>query len=87
MRCRGASRRRISTLKALKALGVSPEVSLGIEDSANGLRSLKAAGMFAVAAPSPDFPLPAEALALADAHITTLEDFNVDLVRRIEQDS
>ena len=73
-------------LEALKALGVTPAVSLGIEDSANGLRSLKAAGMFAVAAPSPDFPLPDDVLALADAHITTLEDFNVDLVRRIERE-
>ena len=41
--------------------------------------------MFAVAAPSPGFPLPEEALALADAHITTLEDFTVDLVRDIER--
>lgn len=73
-------------LEALKALGLSPEVSLGIEDSANGLRSLQAAGMFAVAAPSPDFPLPDDVLALADAHITTLEDFTVDLVRRIERE-
>ena len=72
-------------LEALKTLGVSPTASLGIEDSANGLRSLKAAGMFAVAAPSPDFPLPDEALALADAHITTLEDFTLDLVRDIER--
>lgn len=72
-------------LEALKALGVRPEASLGIEDSANGLRSLKAAGMYAVAAPSPDFPLPDDALALADAHISTLEDFTVDLVRRIER--
>ena len=71
-------------LEALQQLGVSPAVSLGIEDSANGLRSLKAAGMFAVAAPSPDYPLPADILALADAHITTLEDFNIDLVRQID---
>ena len=71
-------------LEALQQLGVSPAVSLGIEDSANGLRSLKAAGMFAVAAPSPDYPLPDDVLALADAHIATLEDFNVALVRDIE---
>ena len=73
-------------LEAMKQLGVAPAASLGIEDSANGLRALKAAGMVAVAAPSPDFPLPPEALALADAHITTLEDFTVDLLRRIERE-
>ena len=74
-------------LEALEALSVAPEVSLGIEDSANGLRSLKAAGMYAVAAPSPDYPLPPDILALADAHITTLEDFTVELVRGIERGS
>ena len=73
-------------LEALKQLGVTPAASLGIEDSANGLRSLRAAGMFAVAAPSPDYPLPDDALALAHAHISTLEDFNIELVRRIERD-
>ena len=72
-------------LEALQQLGVAPGFSLGIEDSANGLRSLKAAGMFAVAAPSPDYPLPDDVLSLADAHITTLEDFNIDLIRRIER--
>ncbi len=72
-------------LEALKQLGVAPAASLGIEDSANGLRSLKAAGMFAVAAPSPDYPLPDDVLALADAYISTLEDFTVDLVRGIER--
>ena len=74
-------------LEALKVLGVSPANSLGIEDSANGLRSLKAAGMFAVAAPSPGYPLPDDVLALADAHITTLEAFSPDLVRRIDAKS
>ena len=74
-------------LEALQALKVAPGNSLGIEDSANGLRSLKAAGMVAVAAPSPEYPLPEDVLALADAHITTLEDFTVALVRRIERKS
>ncbi|MCY3572624.1 MAG: HAD family phosphatase [Chloroflexi bacterium] len=70
-------------LEALRQLNIAPERALGIEDSANGLRSLQAAGMFAVAAPSPGFPLPPDVLALADAHIPTLEDFTVDLVREI----
>jgi len=71
-------------LEAVKQLGVNPDVTVGIEDSANGIRSLKAAGMYAVAAPSPDFPLPDEILALVDAHLTTLEDFTRDLIRKIE---
>ncbi|MCY4144987.1 MAG: HAD family phosphatase [Chloroflexi bacterium] len=72
-------------LEALRQMGVSPARALGIEDSANGLRALKAAGMFAVAAPSLAYPLPAESLALADAHITTLAAFTVDLVRSVER--
>ncbi len=69
--------------EALKQMGVAAENALGIEDSANGLRALKAAGLLAVAAPSPDFPLPEDVLALADAHITTLEDFTPALVSRL----
>ena len=72
-------------LEAMAQLGVSPKLTVGVEDSANGLKSLAAAGMAAVAAPSPDFPLPPEILALADAHIDTLEAFNVDLIRRIDK--
>ncbi|MCY4021776.1 MAG: HAD family phosphatase [Chloroflexi bacterium] len=72
-------------LEAMAQLGVLPHATVGIEDSANGLRSLKAAGMAAVAAPSPDFPLPPEILAIADAHIETLEAFDLSLIRRIER--
>ena len=73
-------------LEAMSRLGVAPQAAAGIEDSANGLRSLKAAGMLAVAAPSPDYPLAEDVLALADAHIVSLEDFNVDLIRQIERE-
>ena len=72
-------------LEAMAQLNVTAPVTVGIEDSANGLRSLKAAGMLAVAAPSPDYPLPADILALADAHISRLADFNIDLIRQIEK--
>ena len=41
--------------------------------------------MAAVAAPSPDFPLPEDALKLADAHISSLESFNLELIRQIER--
>ncbi len=73
-------------LEAMSRLGVAPQGAAGIEDSANGLRSLKAAGMLAVAAPSPDYPLAEAVLALADAHIVSLEDFTVDLIRQIERE-
>ncbi|NDJ61888.1 MAG: HAD family phosphatase [Chloroflexi bacterium] len=74
-------------LEAARQLGVAPAECIGIEDSANGLRSLKAAGMYAIAAPSPGFPLPDDVLALAEHVINGLAEFSVDLVRAIEQRS
>jgi HAD superfamily hydrolase (TIGR01509 family) len=68
-------------LTALANIGVEAAEAVGIEDSPNGLRALKAAGMKAIAAPSPDFPLPDEVRALADAHITSMEDFSLELLR------
>jgi HAD superfamily hydrolase (TIGR01509 family) len=71
-------------LAALDRLGVNAEDAIGIEDSSNGIRSLKAAGMRAVAAPSPGFPLSPEIVALCDAHIGSLTEFTLALIRSIE---
>ncbi|MGB7338285.1 MAG: HAD family phosphatase [Phototrophicaceae bacterium] len=70
-------------IEAMRRLGVSADVTVGIEDSGNGIRSLKAAGMYSIAAPSPDFPLPDDIIALADAHITQMTEFSLDLLERI----
>ena len=70
-------------IEALRRFGARPERSLGVEDSANGIRALKAAGMRIVAAPSPDFPLAPEVAALSDVQISTLEDFTADLLDRL----
>jgi HAD superfamily hydrolase (TIGR01509 family) len=70
-------------LEALHQLAMPPSTALGIEDSSNGIRSLKAAGMWAIAAPSPGFPLAPEVLALADAKIDSLEDFSLTLVQSL----
>lgn len=70
-------------IEAMQQLGVSPDVTIGIEDSANGIRALKAANMYAIAAPSPGFPLSPEILNMADALIHSMEDFSIDLVRSI----
>lgn len=74
-------------LEAMRQLNVTPDVSVGIEDSGNGIRALKAAGMYAIAAPSPDFPLKPEILAMADACIASLEEFSVSLVEQCSKDS
>lgn len=71
-------------LETARQLGLEPSNCIGIEDSANGLRALKAAGMYVIAVPSPGFPLMDDVLALADRVIPSLEAFSVDLVRDIE---
>jgi HAD superfamily hydrolase (TIGR01509 family) len=67
-------------LRSLHKLGVEPEQAAGVEDAPNGLRALRAAGMWAVAAPCPEFPLDAASHALGHVHISTLEDLNVALL-------
>jgi HAD superfamily hydrolase (TIGR01509 family) len=52
-------------LEAARRLGVAPERCAAVEDSHNGIRSAKAAGMRVVAVPNPHFP-PGDALAEAD---------------------
>lgn len=71
-------------LETARQLGLEPRECIGIEDSANGLRALKAAGMYVLAVPSPGFPLTDDVLALADRTLPSLESFSVDLVREIE---
>jgi HAD superfamily hydrolase (TIGR01509 family) len=67
-------------LKVLEKIGVRPENAVGVEDSANGIKSLKAAGMSIIAVPGPEFPLPPDVLALADVHIAEMTQLTVDLI-------
>lgn len=67
-------------LRTLERMGVSADCAVGIEDSANGLRALRAAGMWAIAAPCPEFPLTDDALALAQAHVASLEALTPEFV-------
>ncbi len=52
-------------LEAARRLGVDPAACVAIEDSHNGIRSAKAAGMGCIAIPNPLFP-PGDAVAEAD---------------------
>ena len=53
---------------------------MGIEDSANGVRALKAAGMIAVAVPSPGFSLPEDVIALADRVLDSMQQLSVAVI-------
>ncbi|MGH3043716.1 MAG: HAD family hydrolase, partial [Gaiellaceae bacterium] len=53
-------------LEAADRLGVDPRRCAAIEDSENGIRSAKDAGMRVIAIPNPQYPPADEALALAE---------------------
>ena len=69
-------------LKTVAALGVEPTQAVGVEDSANGLRALHAAGLGAVARVDPAFPPTPDALALADVQLQHLDALDAAVIQR-----
>jgi HAD superfamily hydrolase (TIGR01509 family) len=67
-------------VEAARRLGVDPERCAAIEDSENGIRSAKAAGMRVLAIPNPLYPPPNDALAQADELLGSLEELTPDRV-------
>jgi HAD superfamily hydrolase (TIGR01509 family) len=67
----------------VQRLAVDPSRTVAIEDSSNGLRSAAAAGLGVLAVPHPAFPPSAEALALADVVVDSLDDITPELVASI----
>jgi HAD superfamily hydrolase (TIGR01509 family) len=64
----------------VQRLGVDPSRAVAIEDSSNGLRSAAAAGLSVLAVPHPAFPPSADALALADVVVNSLDEITPELV-------
>jgi HAD superfamily hydrolase (TIGR01509 family) len=63
-------------LEAARRLGVDARECAAVEDSENGIRSAKAAGMRVVAVPNRAFPPSPEALAEADAVVPDLRSLD-----------
>jgi HAD superfamily hydrolase (TIGR01509 family) len=61
-------------LEAAQRLGVAPERCAAVEDSHNGIRSAKAAGMRVIVVPNTHFPPDEEALALADVVVRSVSE-------------
>src|SRR5436190_22952269 len=61
-------------LEAARRLEVAPESCTAVEDSSNGIRSAKAAGMRIVAIPNPHFPPDEESVGLADVTLGSLAE-------------
>jgi HAD superfamily hydrolase (TIGR01509 family) len=67
-------------LEAARRLGVAAGRAAAVEDSANGIRSAKAAGMRVIAIPNPHFPPPEDALGQADVRLGGLAELTPDAV-------
>jgi HAD superfamily hydrolase (TIGR01509 family) len=67
-------------LEAARSLGVPPERCAAVEDSHNGIRSAKAAGMRVIAIPNQHYPPGEEALALADVRLGSLAELTPSIV-------
>jgi HAD superfamily hydrolase (TIGR01509 family) len=70
-------------LEVARRLAVDPAGSVAVEDSSNGLRAAAAAGMRVIAIPTRAFPPDADALALADAVLESIDALDVELVARL----
>lgn len=69
-------------LEAAARLGIAPKACVAVEDSHNGIRSAKAAGMTCLAIPNERFP-PGDALAEADLVLASIDELTVELVDRL----
>ena len=61
-------------LEAARRLEVDPARCAAVEDSHNGIRSAKSAGMRVLAVPNPHFPPDDEALALANVVLASIAE-------------
>jgi HAD superfamily hydrolase (TIGR01509 family) len=67
-------------LEAASRMRVAPEGCAAIEDSGNGIRAARGAGMRVIAIPNRRYPPPAEALALADAIVGSPGELTATIV-------
>jgi HAD superfamily hydrolase (TIGR01509 family) len=67
-------------LEAARRLGVDPLRCAAVEDSENGIRAAKAAGMRVIALPNAQYPPAKGALAQADEVIASLDELTPELV-------
>ncbi|HXG75761.1 MAG TPA: HAD family phosphatase [Gaiellaceae bacterium] len=69
-------------LEAARRLGVAPERCCAVEDSANGIRAARAAGMRVVAIPNRRYPPGDDALALADVVLESVGELSAKAITR-----
>jgi HAD superfamily hydrolase (TIGR01509 family) len=67
-------------LEAVRRLGAPPERAAAVEDSHNGIRSARAAGLRVIAVPNPHFPPGPEALGEAHVVLDSLAELTPEVV-------
>src|SRR5262249_48173427 len=67
-------------LEAARRLGIDTARAAAVEDSRNGIRSARAAGMTGIAIPNPHFPPGEDALAEADLVLGSLDELTPEAV-------
>ena len=67
-------------LEAARRLGVEAARCAAVEDSHNGIRSARAAGMRVVAVPNPHFPPDDESLAEADVVLRSIDELTPEVI-------
>jgi HAD superfamily hydrolase (TIGR01509 family) len=67
-------------LEAARRLGVEPDRCAAVEDSTNGLLSAHAAAMRVIAVPDRRYPPSADALAVADVTLESLDELTPEVV-------
>ncbi len=70
-------------LKAAELLGADPRACVAVEDSSNGIRAGKNAGMRVIAIPTLAFPPAADALALADLTLQAIVELTPAVFDRL----
>lgn len=68
-------------------LGHAPQRCAAVEDSANGLRSAAAAGLYVIAVPHPIYPPDADALQAASVVLTDLTELTPEVITRLPASS
>ena len=71
-------------LEVARRLRVEPADCVAVEDSTNGIRAARAAGMTVIALPNPHYPPGADELAAADARIGSLGELTPELVEQVQ---
>lgn len=70
-------------LETARGMGIAPEHCVAVEDSGNGIRAGKAAGMFVIAVPNRALPPESGALALADKVLDSIAGLNPAIVEEM----